>query len=361
MARYRVAHLGLGHRGTVHADTFLALADRYEIVGLCELREDRLGEYAGEKGLSEDILFTDAERMLAETRPDLFCSITQPTAPRLGFVEMAARHGVGMLALEKPMATSLQEAWSIIRLCRERGIRGAVCHQHKYLTSMQKLKEIVASGDIGEVLLITASCQAGLMQLGTHFVDYILWLNGGSRAQWVVGHVHGRGLLADSHPSADYTMGQMEFANGVRAICEFGRLSASHMGTDKYWVNNRLTAHGTHGYAWAETDGRWGAFTRSSHGETIGEQGDDWSTQANTRLQPLYLGELADWLDGRVENHSCNLEQAYHGYEIMEALCISAMDRVRVELPLDAEERAGEEMFDRMRRELPECPERPQT
>ena len=35
--------------------------------------------------------------------------------------------------------------------------------------------------------------QAWLSQLGTHYMDYILWANGGSRARWVVGHVHGRG------------------------------------------------------------------------------------------------------------------------------------------------------------------------
>jgi len=352
--RYRVAHLGLGSRGTVHADTFLELADRYELVGLCELRGDRLGEYLSEKGLATSIGYTDAETMLADARPDVFCFVTQPSTPRLQFVELAARHGVGTIALEKPMATSLAEANSMISLCRQHGIRGVVSHQQKYLTSLQEMKAVVDCGRIGEITLITASCQAWLAQLGTHFVDYAMWANGFQPVEWVVGHVHGRELLSDSHPSPNYAMGQLGFANGVRAVVEFGKLSVSRMDGGEFWLDNRLTVHGSRGHAWGETDGRWGALV---DGQTLGGQGDGWGKQADARLQPLYFAELADWLAGQQSDHSCNIEHAYHGYEVMEALCISAMDNVRVDLPLDTSDMV--DMFQRMRQELPECPERP--
>ena len=56
--KYRVAQVGLGNRGTVHANAFLALPDRFELVGLCELRADRLEEYAREN----DIVFKSLGR-----------------------------------------------------------------------------------------------------------------------------------------------------------------------------------------------------------------------------------------------------------------------------------------------------------
>lgn len=354
--RYRVAHLGLGARGTVHADAFLKLSDRYELVGLCELRETKLSEYCAQQGLQASICHTDAERMLAQTKPDIFCFVTQPNTPRLRFVEMAAKYGVSAIALEKPMATSLAEANQMTRICRERGIKAVVSHQQKYLTSLQKMKAIVDAGQIGKVNLITASCQAWLAQLGTHFVDYMLWANGFKKAQWVVGHVHGKELLADHHPSPNYVMGQIGFENGVRGIVEFGRLSVSRMGPEQFWLDNRLTVYGDKGYAWGETDGRWGALV---DGQVLEGQGDGWGKQEQGRLQPLYLQELADWLDGTVADHSCSLEHAYQGYEIMEALCISAMDNVRVDLPLATGNMY--DMFERMRKELPECPERKQV
>ena len=114
--------------------------------------------------------------------------------------------------------------------------------------------------------------------------------------------------------------------------------------------------YGTHGYVWADANGRWGAFTKSSQGEILGEEGDGWEIQQSTRLQPLYLNEFADWLDDDSKVHPCNVDISYHGYEILEAVCISAMDHIRVDLPLNPEE--CEDILQRMQEELPECPER---
>ncbi|RME44702.1 MAG: gfo/Idh/MocA family oxidoreductase [Chloroflexi bacterium] len=347
--------MGVGARGQIHANAFLQLKGRFQLVGLCDLDRQKLEGYAESQKLPSDILYTDAATMLAETRPDVFCFVTQPHL-RLPMVELAVEYGVKGLAFEKPMATSLREAWAITRLCRENGIKAVVSHQQKYLTSLQKVKEIADSGEIGEIQYVNATCQAWLAQLGTHFMDYILWVNHESRALWAVGHVHGKEILSDSHPSPNYTMGHVEFENGVRSYFEFGKLSPSHMPPEKFWLDNRLWVYGTHGYVWGDTDGEWGAFTRSSGGRVIGEKGDGWGVQQSTRLQPLYLSEFADWLDDDARPHPCRVDIAYHGYEILEAVCISAMDHVRVDLPLDPE--SCEDMFERMRRELPECPER---
>jgi len=355
VSRYTIAQAGIGNRGKVHANAILQLSDRFELVGLCDLDAEKLNEYATEKGLAPDVLHDDADRMLGATKPDVFCFVAHPDL-RLPMVELAVKHGVKGLAFEKPMATSLREAWTITKLCRESGIKAVVSHQQKYLTSLQKVKEIAGAGEIGDVIYVNATCQAWLAQLGTHFMDYMLWANGRSRAKWAVGHVHGKELLSGVHASPNYTVGHVEFENGVRSFFEFGKLSASHMPSDHFWLDNRLWVYGTHGYAWGDTNGRWGAFTRNSNGEVIGEEGAGWGEQQSTRLQPLYFAELADWLDGKQNHHSCDVEIAYHGYEILEAVCISAMDQVRVDLPLDPEK--CEDMFDRMRRELPECPER---
>jgi len=352
--RHRVAQVGVGWRGSVHANAFLELADRFELVGLCDLDRKKLDAYAEQKRLPPSLLFEHADKMLAETRPDVFCFVTQPSV-RLPMVELAVKHRVKGLAFEKPMATSLREAWTITRLCRENRIKAVVSHQQKYLTSFQKFKETLDRGDIGEVYRIDATCQASLSQLGTHFVDYVLWANGGRHARWVVGHAHGRELLDDSHPAPNYCMGVFECENGVRSVVEFGRLAPSHMAKDKYWTDNRMTAYGTHGYVWCDTDTRWGAFTRSSGGQPTGGAGDGWSAEERTRLQPLYLRDFANWLDDDAKLSPCNLEISYHGYEIMTALCLSAMDHIRVDLPLDPSRCA--DIFARMRRELPDCPE----
>ena len=69
---------------------------------------------AAEERTISPALYSDAERMLAETRPDVFCFSTQPDV-RLSMVELAAKYSVKGLAFEKPMAMSLGEANRITR------------------------------------------------------------------------------------------------------------------------------------------------------------------------------------------------------------------------------------------------------
>ena len=353
MKKYRVAQTGAGVRGRAHLNAFLKLSDRFQIVGLCDIDASKLKEVAGEKNIPVENLYSDTEKMLAETRPDIFCFVTQPDI-RLPMIKLGVKYKVKSMAFEKPMALSLKEAEIINELCRENGIKSVVSHQHKYLTSLKKLKQLVDSGSIGKIYKIEASCQAGLSILGTHYMDCILWANHYSHAKWAVGHVHGKNLLSGIHPSPNYFMGQVEFENGVRAFFEFGRLASSYM-ENKGCIDNRLTVYGTNGYVWGDTDGRWGSFNKNSEGKVVQEQGPGWHEQESKSLQIQYLDELADWLDGNIDNHSCNLETAYHGYEILSAVCISALDHIRVDFPLNPD--TCRDIFERMRNELPECPE----
>ena len=72
---------------------------------------------------------------------------------------------------------------------------------------------------------------------------------------------------------------------------------------------------------------------------------------------PFSVENLIDWLDGRLDDHPCNVEYACRGFELINAACLSALDHVRVDLPLDDPSRAAN-VFARMRELLPECPAR---
>ena len=350
MDKYRVAHLGLGPRGNTHVRGFLANSDRFELVALCDINEERLAQ--GARDFAPPAVYTDAEKMLSDTQPDVFCFATLPSV-RLSLVELGVANGIKALAFEKPMATSLKEAWTITRLCRDHHVKAVVSHQQKYLTSMEKMKRIVDAGELGQVTQMNVTTLPWVSQLGTHYMDYMIWANGGARGKWAVGHVHGKKTLDNTHPSPDWLMGQVLFENGVRGTITCGYLSPSYMTPDKFWCDNRLTVYGSHGYAWADTNGRWGAFTRATRGEVVGEEGEDWPTQSQSRLQTLYMRDLADWLDDDAKVHPCNVDLAYHGYEILEAMCLSAMERTRVDLPLSDPGRSAD-ILQRMREELPD-------
>jgi predicted dehydrogenase len=172
--------------------------------------------------------------------------------------------------------------------------------------------------------------------LATHFIDYALWANGGIGAEWVVGHVDGRLKLVGGHPSPDYMMGEARLKNGATLFIESGYLAPAVLPDKDFWTNNRITVYGTHGYAWAETNGRCGFCTPKTGGKPEVKQYTEWNT-AQHNIQTPYYTELADWLDDDKKKHSCNIETALEGYEIMEGIYKSALEHVRVDLPIQGE------------------------
>lgn len=332
MKKYRVAQLGCGMRGKTHIGGFVDNPDKFEIVALCDLNKETMKHAAEKYGLDVPF-YTDVEKMLEEIKPDIFSFVTHPDI-RQNFIEIGIKHNVKGISFEKPMATSLSEAKHIADICKKNNIKAIVCHQQKYLDSMQRLKEIVDSGDIGEIVKIHVGTQAWLSQLGTHFMDYALWINGGETALWTVGHVHGKKSLEDSHPSCDYINGTALLKNKVRLYFECGYLSEQNLSDEDFWFDNRLSVYGTLGYAWAETDGAWAALTRKSCGALIKGQKKTF-LESEVSMQKAYFKDYADWLDNDEKVHPCNVEISYHGYEILEAMSISALDNTRVNLPLE--------------------------
>lgn len=350
LEKFTVAQVGCGVRGLIHVKGIVENPDYYEYVALCDFDIEKVKSAA--RMFNLDIpLYTDAEIMLRETKPDILIFITLPNV-RLEMLELGVKYGVKGISLEKPMAESLQEATEMRDLCMKNSIKAVVCHQQKYLRQMQDVKKMVGAGGIGKISKIHVECQPWMAQLGTHFVDYALWMNGGYKAKSVVGHAHGKWILGDSHPSPDYILGEIVLENGTRVYLECGYYSEAH-GTDgnKFGSDNRITIYGTHGYAWAETEGAWGMFCqRHSRGLKTGHY-PGWHQQ-EVLIQAPYYADFGEWMRDDSNVHSCNIKISCHGYEILEAICLSALNHARIDLPLS--DFSYEPVLERMRKEFPE-------
>ena len=322
---YTVAIAGLGRRGIHHAQAFSG-NPRFEVVGLCDLDEERMQTAAGQFNVS--YTNTDAAQMLADTQADIFTFCTLPTV-RLALIRVGVEAGVKLIAYEKPMAMSTNEALEIRKLLRDAGIKSVVSHQHRYGEHYKKVKEIIASGAIGRVHTIYGHATPWMLHLITHLIDYIRWYNDNAEAEWVVGQAAGKEKFADVHPSPDYIAGLIQFENGVRGIVECGEGAPDVPEVDYWWRKCRVSAQGTEGFAEVLTGGGWRAITRDSGGVISGTGDMDYDYD-----MPPYVQEIADWLDDPEQVHPCNGESAFKGLEIMMAICRSAVQRGQVSLPL---------------------------
>jgi len=322
---YTVAIAGLGKRGTHHAEAF-SKNPRFELVGLCDIDQERLEAAARRFGVS--YTNTDVVQMLDDTKPDVFAFCTLPNI-RLEFIRAGVEAGVQLIAFEKPMATSTNEALEIMRLLRQAGIKSVVSYQHRYGDHYRKVKEIIASGAIGRVHTVYGHATGWMLHMMPHLISYMRWYNDDAKVEWVVGQAAGRGKFEDVHPSPDYIAGLIQFENGVRGIVECGDGAPDVPEVDYWWRKCRIGAQGTEGFAEVLTGGGWRAVTRNSNGVISGSGGMDYAHD-----MPPYVQQIADWLDDDARVHPCNGENAFQSFQVMMAICRSVVQRGKVFLPL---------------------------
>jgi predicted dehydrogenase len=348
MKRHKIVVAGLGNRGKIHVKGILENPERFDLAGIYDPSADAVEGTVKRFDLTCPV-FSSADEMMQKAKPDVLAFVTHPDH-RLDYIQLGAKHKVKGIAFEKPMATSLAEAREITDICKAGGIKAVVSHQQKYLKQMQQLYKITASGVLGQIDLIRIFMRPWASQLGTHYVDYALWANGGIGADWVAGHAHGKLKLNDNHPSPDYLLGEARLKNGVTLFIESGYLSPFTMPDSDFWCNNRLTVYGSHGYAWAETNGRCGVFSPETSGKAESYQYPVWTVQMEDIQTPFYT-DFADWLDNDARKHPCNVGISLEGFELIEGLYKSALEHMRIDLPIKGEVK---DAVAEMKKKLPE-------
>lgn len=339
--RYTVVVVGLGKRGMHHLEAFHA-SPRFQVVGVADHHDEKIA--AATKLAGAIATASEPAELLKKVKPDVFCFCTMPTA-RLSLMKLGVEAGAKLIAYEKPIALSMNEAIEVRKFVNQAGVKTVVSHQHRYGEHYQKAKEIVASGAIGRVHTVYGTALGWMMHLATHLIDYTRWFNGNAEAEWVAGQTAGKSKLSDNHPSPDYIGGFIQYSNGVRGILECGEGAPDVPEVDYWWRKCRMGAQGTEGFAEVLTGGGWRAVMRDSGGVISGPGCMDYAHD-----MPPYVQQMADWLDDEKKMHPCNGESAYKGFEILMALCRSAATRGKVRLPLGP----GEPELEALAKALPD-------
>ena len=170
------------------------------------------------------------------------------------------------------------------------------------------------------------------MHMITHLIDYAGWYNDYADPEWVVGQAFGTEKFADVNASPDYICALVQYSNGVRGIFECGAEAPDVPEVDSMWHKCRIGAQGSAGFAEVLTGkegkgGGWRAVTKD--GLISGSGAMDYAHD-----MPLYIQDIAGWLDDPQKIHPCNGETAFKGFQVMLAACRSVVQRGKVTLPL---------------------------
>lgn len=150
---YKVAILGVGARGgNAYGKLINKFKDKYQIVSLCDMREDRLEYYGQLFGVDKVNRFTSEDEFFKEKRADLLIIATPDTA-HINHTIKAFEVGYDVL-VEKPLTDKESECKRLLEAQNKYGRKALVCHVLRYAVAYTKLYEIINNGTIGRLLSI---------------------------------------------------------------------------------------------------------------------------------------------------------------------------------------------------------------
>ncbi|MSP11833.1 MAG: Gfo/Idh/MocA family oxidoreductase [Chloroflexi bacterium] len=226
MAKYRAALIGLGRIASTiddevrnspltrlpysHMACYRAVPE-IEVVAGADLYPEQREAFKNRWGL--DNMYADYREMLAKEKPDIV-SVTTSAKPRPGIVIDCANAKVPLIFAEKPLAFSLAEADAMLAACDKNGSKVAVGCTRRWDAYWNSARDLIDSGELGQVLQVTGYGRAGISHNGSHLIDLIRYLAGG-HVKWVFGEME-----SDEKAAGDEDMmgnGYLAFDNGARA------------------------------------------------------------------------------------------------------------------------------------------------
>ena len=219
-AKYRVGVIGMGVAGTGRARAF-DLHPLCEVVAVADTDPDNLELGCKRFGVPG---YPTWDEMFANERIDISMACL-PVRANADAVVASARAGGKAIFCEKPVAARLADADRMVQECASRGIPlacGVVASSHP---DYQKAYELVAGGEIGEVLRINLYDRE--KQMGTHGLNLARKFADKAEVDYVIGWVEGNAFsdYEDDHGEGNTWYGGLggyiRFCNGIECFSSY--------------------------------------------------------------------------------------------------------------------------------------------
>lgn len=222
----KVGVLGAGHLGKIHL-RLLNQSEKYELVGFFDPFEDNANKVAQEFGYKK--FDTIAELINAVDVVD----IVTPTLQHFECAQQAIEAGKHIF-IEKPIATTVEEAEAIIALAKKHNVKGQVGHVERFNPAFMAIKDKISNPMFIETHRLAEFNPRGtdvpvVLDLMIHDIDAIL-----SVVKSKVKSINASSVAVISD-SPDITNARIEFENGCVANVTSSRISMKNMRKSRFF------------------------------------------------------------------------------------------------------------------------------
>ncbi|MFK7000356.1 Gfo/Idh/MocA family protein [Flavobacterium oreochromis] len=222
----KVGVLGAGHLGKIHL-RLLNQSKKYQLVGFYDPFEDNANKVAAEFGYKKFNTIADLIQAV-----DVIDIVT-PTLQHFECAKQAIEAGKHIF-IEKPIATTVEEAEAIMTLAKKYNVQGQVGHVERFNPAFKAIKDKISNPMFIETHRLAEFNPRGtdvpvVLDLMIHDIDAIL-----SVVKSKVKSINASSVAVISD-SPDITNARIEFENGCVANITSSRISMKNMRKSRFF------------------------------------------------------------------------------------------------------------------------------
>lgn len=166
-----VSVIGLGNRGTEYMGFIKGFhSKKAKIVALCDIRHQALDDIAPKYSIPKEMQFDSPEKFFEKGVISDALIICTQDASHYEITKSALNTGYKYILLEKPVSGKKEEYTELRNLAEEKGAMLIICHVLRYSNYYSKIKEIISSGKIGDIVSINHTENVGYFHFAHSFV-----------------------------------------------------------------------------------------------------------------------------------------------------------------------------------------------
>lgn len=160
---------GFGDRGSTYASMQRLFPDRMKVVAVADLDPRKVEKARQLYAIPQENCFSSAEEMLEQPRLADVMVVSTMDRQHVGHAIPALKKGYHIL-MEKPISPELAKCKEILEVSKNCPGKVIVCHVLRYTVFYNTLKDLIASGRIGDVVSICANENVGYWHQAHSFV-----------------------------------------------------------------------------------------------------------------------------------------------------------------------------------------------
>jgi len=190
-----------------------------DLIACADIVPENVEAFADEFDIPGENVFEDSDELLREVEPEVVSLCVPPSVHAPIAIDCIRSGVVEAVHCEKPMADSYGGARMMAQEATRHDVQLTFNHQRRFSDAVRTAKELLDTGEIGDLERVEFAAPVGIFDYGTHSFDLCNYFNDEVPSAWAMGQIDysEENVLFGTH-NENQAVVLWEYENGVTGL-----------------------------------------------------------------------------------------------------------------------------------------------